>query len=107
MIELKAGAMDRVITIESVAVTLSDAGDTIETWSTVITTRAELIQSSAKEFMKSFGAASVTTCIFRTRWLDNITLANRVNYSGTYYLIKEIGEIGRRRGLELRCVAQP
>jgi SPP1 family predicted phage head-tail adaptor len=107
MITLQAGKMDRVITLQRVAVTVDDYGATHEAWTDLLTVHAQLIQSDAKEFIKAFGAAFVTTCIFRTRYVDGITLADRVTYGGTIYLIKEIGEIGRRRGLELRCVAQP
>jgi head-tail adaptor len=107
MIQLRAGAMDRVITIQGVVVSIDAFGSTAETWSDLITTRAQLITSSAKEFIHDYGASSVTTSIFRTRYVPDITLANRVLYDGGTYLLKEIAEIGRRRGLELRCVQQP
>jgi SPP1 family predicted phage head-tail adaptor len=107
MIILRAGAFDRVITIQSVTVTFDDLGETVETWADIITTHAQLIKSSAKEFIQAFGATSIATSIFRIRWIPGITLANRVSYETNLYLVKEIAEIGRRRGLELRCVQQP
>lgn len=106
MIQLRAGAMDRVITIERVTITQDGFGATQEAWAPVITVHAQLIQATAKEFIRAFGAASVATCIFRIRYVAGLTLADRVTYEGQHYRIKEIGEIGRRRGLELRCVEQ-
>jgi SPP1 family predicted phage head-tail adaptor len=103
---LRAGAMDRIITIERMAATVDDFGATHEAWSPLITVHAQLIQSTAKEFIRDFGAASVTTCVFRIRYVAGLTLADRVTYDGKSYDVKEIGEIGRRRGLELRCVQQ-
>ncbi|MGY4499400.1 hypothetical protein ACVWYH_003331 [Bradyrhizobium sp. GM24.11] len=38
---------------------------------------------------------------FRTRWLDGVTLENRVTYDGQQYQITQIKELGRRRGLDL------
>lgn len=107
MIFLRSGAFDRVITIQQSTVTEDDFGATQEAWTDVVTTHAQMINSSAKEFIKDFGAASVATCIFRIRYISGLTLANRVAYDGGIYLMKEIAEIGRRRGLELRCVQQP
>lgn len=43
--------------------------------------------------------------IFRIRWLDGITNADRIVYGGVNHNLKEVKEIGRRKGLELRCVA--
>jgi len=107
MITLRAGAMDRTVIIQQVAVLLDDFGDPQETWADLVTVRAQLINSSAKEFIKAFGASSVATAIFRIRYIPGLTLANRITYDGGVYLMKEIAEIGRRRGLELRTVQQP
>ncbi|MCB1522490.1 MAG: phage head closure protein [Rhodoblastus sp.] len=107
MINLRSGAFDRVVTIERMTTTVDDYGAPQQAWVPVIAVHAQLIQATAKEFIRDFGAASVATCIFRIRYVAGITLADRVVYDGGDYHIKEVAEIGRRRGLELRCVLQP
>jgi SPP1 family predicted phage head-tail adaptor len=107
MIFLRSGAFDRVITIERATTAEDDYGAAQQSWAPVITVHAQLVQATAKEFMRDFGAASVATRIFRIRYVAGITLADRVSYEGAAYRIKEIAELGRRRGLELRCVQQP
>jgi SPP1 family predicted phage head-tail adaptor len=102
---MRAGNLDRIITIERVTTTVDDYGTPVEGWATVATLRAELIQSSAQEFIRAYGATTDTIAIFRTRFLDGVTTADRVTYASRAYDLKEIKEIGRREGLELRCIA--
>lgn len=65
--------------------------------------RAQIIQANTEEFIRAWGASSETIMIFRTRWLDDVLLSDKVRHEGTDYNLKEIKPIGRRRGLELRC----
>lgn len=102
---MRAGKLDRIIVIERVTTTVDEYGTPQEGWATVATLRAELIQSSAQEFIRAYGASTDTIVIFRTRYLDGVTTADRVTYAGQPYDLKEVKEIGRREGLELRCVA--
>ena len=41
--------------------------------------------------------------MFQIRYLAGITTADRVTFDGATYDIDEIAELGRKRGLELRC----
>jgi SPP1 family predicted phage head-tail adaptor len=100
---MRAGLLDRTITIERVSNGTSDSGAVAETWSPLVTLRAQLVQSGTEEFQRAFGASSETAVIFRTRYVAGITLADRVSYGSAVHNIVEIKEIGRRRGLELRC----
>lgn len=102
---MRAGNLDRIITIDRVTTVVDDYGTPVEGWATVATLRAELIQSSAQEFIRAYGATTDTIAIFRTRFLDGVTTADRVTYASRAYDVKEIKEIGRRAGLELRCIA--
>lgn len=72
---------------------------------TVATMRAQIIEESTDEFIRNYGASTERLRIFRTRWLDGVTLADQIRHDGIDFNIKQIKEIGRRRGLELRCVA--
>ena len=102
---MRAGLLDRVITINSVTTTVDAFGTQIETWAAFATMRAQLLQRSTDEFMlKDFGDDTKIIVAFRTRWLDGVTLAMQVAYNGATYRITEIKEIGRREALELRCL---
>lgn len=99
---MRAGKLDRIITIQSFTNTVNEYGTPIETWTDVATLRAQIIQSSTEEFLTG-GASDETVVIFRTRFLPGVTGASRVLYQGGEFNIREVKEIGRRVGLELRC----
>ncbi len=103
---MRAGKLDKTITIQHFTSTVDDFGTPIETWANVATVRAQLIQSTTEEFMRSFGQSSETAAIFRIRYLDSIATTDRVSFSGQLYDIKEVKELGRREGLDLRCMAR-
>ncbi|GLT01491.1 hypothetical protein GCM10007897_28850 [Sphingobium jiangsuense] len=102
---MRAGRLDRTITIERVTTTVDDFGTPISGWATVATIRAQRIQATTEEFMRSFGASTETAVIFRIRHMDGLTLADRVKEGSAVFDLKEIKELGRREGLELRTVA--
>lgn len=102
---MRAGKLDRSITIERQTETVTPSGGVVTAWTVLATVRAEIVQQSASEFLTGFGEAETGTAIFRIRYLVGITTADRITYEGTAYNIKEVAEIGRRRGLELRAVA--
>lgn len=102
---MRAGKLDREITIQRFTSTVDDDGTPVQDWTDVATVRAEIVQASTEEFIRGFGASDETVIIFLTRWLDGITNADRIVYVGNSHNIKETKEIGRRKGLELRCVA--
>lgn len=94
---LNIGALNRRITIERRAVSRA--------WEPLCTVWAELLQQSANEYLTGFGEAEAGSVVFRVRYRPGITTADRVTYAGTAYNLKEINEVGRRDGLELRGVA--
>lgn len=101
---MRAGKLDRTITIQGFTTVIDDLGTPVETWTDKATLRAQLIQSSTEEFIRSYGASDETVIIFRTRWIAGVTNADRIQYEGDVFNIKETKEIGRRKGLELRAV---
>jgi SPP1 family predicted phage head-tail adaptor len=104
---MRAGKLDQTIEIRrQVNDAVDPYGNPVPgTISTVATMRAQIIQASTEEFIRGWGANSEAVMIFRTRWFDDVTLADGVRHDGVDYNLKEIKPIGRRRGLELRCVA--
>ena|SRR5689334_13571407 len=100
---MRAGQMDRTVRIERVTTSQNDSGAVGETWSTFATMRAQLVQVSTTDFQRAFGASTESSILFRTWFVDGITLADRLIYNTVPFRLKEIKEIGRRKGLELRC----
>lgn len=101
---MRAGRLDSVIVIERAGTPVIDAdGVPQETWDDLMTLRAQIIQASTEEYIRSYGASDETVTIFRTRYVAGITNADRVRFEGQTYDIKEFKELGRGKGLEIRC----
>lgn len=103
---MRAGNLDRSIDLERLTETVQPSGAVVTTWTKIATVRAEIVQQSATEFLTGFGEAESGTIVFRIRYVPDLTTADRVTYAGAACDLKEIKEIGRRRGLELRAVAR-
>lgn len=99
---MRSGALDRTIRIQAVAYEDDGTGNQIETWTDLAVVRAQLLQASTEEFQRSWGTSSEPTYVFRVRWLNGVTLGHRIIHDGIIREIKEIKEIGRRKGLEIR-----
>jgi SPP1 family predicted phage head-tail adaptor len=102
---MRAGKLDKSITIQRQSETVNAAGSVLKTWADLATMRSEIVQQTATEFLTGYGTAENGTIIFRIRYQPGITTADRVSYAGSVYEIEEIKEIGRRRSLELRGVS--
>lgn len=100
---MRAGKLDRTIKIQGFTNTVNEYGTPVQDWTDKATLRAQIIQSSTEEFIKG-GAVDETVIVFRTRWLAGVTTADRIEYEGQAFNLKETKEIGRRKALELRAV---
>lgn len=102
---MRAGKLDKSISIDRLSRTVNDYGTEVEAWAPVATVRAQLVQASTEEFMRSAGSISETAVVFRVRYREDLATSDRVTHQGQAYDVKEIKELGRRAGLDLRCVA--
>jgi SPP1 family predicted phage head-tail adaptor len=103
---MRSGSMDRTIRIDAyIPDAVNDYGTVAPSWSAMATVRAQVIEANTEEFIRAFGASDETVIVFRTRFLADVTTSHRVHYRGANYDIKQVKEIGRRKGLELRAVA--
>lgn len=100
---MRAGKLDKTIELQRHTVAVDDYGTPTEGWATVATIRAQVLQSSTEEFLRSFGTTSDTAIIFRIRHMDGLTPTDRVLFDGKAYDLKAVKELGRRAGLDLRC----
>lgn len=101
---MRAGKLDKTIVIERRQDAIGPYGEQYVTWLPVATMRAQIVKGSTEEFIRGQGATTETSITFRMRWLDGVTTEHRVTYDGAAYDIKEFREVGRRRGLDIRCV---
>jgi head-tail adaptor len=86
---MEAGKLDRTITVQRLIQAVAPSGAVSKTWSNL-----------------SFGEAARQTVVFLVRWHPSpITTGDRILYAGRTYDLKEIVEIGRRKGWQLRAVA--
>lgn len=102
---MRAGSLDRTITVQRLAETRDEYGGTSTGWTDVATVRAQLIEQATSDFMQGAGEEARRIAVFRCRWIAGLTNADRVMFEGLAYDVEQVKEIGRRRGVELRCRA--
>ncbi|MDW5313775.1 phage head closure protein [Rhizobium sp. PL01] len=102
---MRAGKLDKTISIERAGTVVDDYGTPTEGWATIATVRAQIIQQTTQEFLAAPGTNAETATVFRIRHRDGLQVADRITYAGRAFDLKEVKELGRREGLDLRCVA--
>ena len=100
---IQSGKLDRQVLIEREFEEVAPSGAVSKVWAAVATVRAQRVQQTAKEYLSGFGEADAGGAVFRIRYLAGIATADRVTCDGVTYDIDEIAELGRKRGLDLRC----
>ena len=101
---MRAGDMDRRVTIQERHIVYDSYGAPQETWADLATVWAEVRQEGGREFFSTPGVQSERKVIFRMRWMDGITVLHQVLYAGREHNIHQVRELGRRNGLELHTV---
>lgn len=102
---MRAGKLDRTITLQRSTQTVTAAGTPAVTWSDFANVRAELMAGSVAETGQPFGEADNVTQTFLIRYRADLSTKDRVLYAGRAFDLVGIREIGRRRALELQCEA--
>lgn len=103
---MRAGKLDQTIGVYKYTHTGEDPyGAPQFGWVKAIDLRAQRVETSTEEFFRTYGVTSETLTVFRTRYYPGVTPADQIRHDGLEYNIREIKPIGRRRGLEFRCVA--
>ena len=98
---MKAGRLDRKITIEDYTITTNDYGEEEKTWSTWATVWAEKRDKKGREYFEQSGEYTEQQTVFKVRYRDGVKATMRIKYDGTTYDIVSVAELGRREGLEL------
>jgi head-tail adaptor len=108
MTPFRAGKLDRSITILSVSETIDAYGAPVELWTYFGDYRAELVVeahgSVTSQTVKEGGAVDSIESIFtfRTRWINGLTVAERLQYDCEDFDIIGLIEIPRCRGWEIK-----
>lgn len=102
---MRAGRMDRRITIQQSDSTRTALGDPNGSWTTLASVWAEVVPTSGREYTNGAAEQRVASRVtrFRIRYLAAAAADTqlRVLYNGQTYDIQHIAEIGRRQGLDL------
>ena len=102
---MRAGDLDRRISIERFTSTVSDTGEPIETWTNLATRWAKVDQQSGREFFAAPQEVSERKVVFRIRWIEGLTVRDRVICDGAVHDIVEVRRLGRKEGVELHTTA--
>lgn len=102
---IRSGKLDRTITLQRKAETISPAGTVSDAWADFATVRAELLRAAYADQATKPGEGQGAAIAFRLRYVAGVSTADRLLYDGQPYGIKTVHEFGRRRFLEIECEA--
>lgn len=103
---LRAGDLDRRVTIQRAAVLTNDLGEEVPTWSEHATVWAQVVPVSDGERWRAAEVGAAVTTRFRIRWGFGVTPEDRIAYDGRIYDVTGVKEIGRREGQEITASAR-
>lgn len=98
---MRAGKMDRLITLQAFTTTQNDYGEPVETWTTLASVWSERVPLSGREAFVADQIAALSLVKFRIRYRSDVNTKIRIIDAGEYYDIRSVGLIGRNDGLEL------
>lgn len=105
---MRAGNLDRRITIQRKSVTQSDSGDEVVTWVDGATVWAEKINVRGQERFAAQQIVGHSVLTFKIRWSETVkelTSEHRILFDGRYYDITDVREPKRREEIEFDCYA--
>lgn len=102
---MPAGRLDRRVTLQRPVEIQDSAGAVTLSWITDVTVWAGRRDIRAREFIAADTTIADTEAVFTIRWHSAVRVRWRLLENDRSYDITGIAEIGRREGLELRCVA--
>jgi SPP1 family predicted phage head-tail adaptor len=104
---LKAGHLNRSVTLQVKTTTQTATGYPEETWSDVATVRARRLDVGGQERIQAERELASRTAKFLIRWREGVTAEHRLKEGDQVWDIEGIAEMGRREALEITAVAQP
>lgn len=107
---LRAGDLDRRITIQRASATRDALNNPIPAWSDLAEVKASKREVSDAERRAAQENAAEISTRFQIHWSPTVADINpkdRVIYDAIVHEIVAVKELGRRQGLEISCVARP
>lgn len=87
---VKAGRLNKKITIQETTQTQNSYGEVIDAWSTYAFIWASVEPTSGREFMAAQQINSEITIAFRTRYLSGVTAKMRISWDGRLFDIESV-----------------
>lgn len=107
---MRAGKLDRRITIEAKATTRGLSGEVVESWSPIAVVWAGRRDVRAGERFAADQTIAEVDTVFTVRFapalVDLRPDLHRVRCEGQTFALHGVAQIGRRVGLELACAAR-
>lgn len=102
---MRAGSLDRRVTIESKTVTRDDYGAEVVSWSTFAEVWAEVRDVNATERVADQIRTLTRLTMIKTRYVSGVTsdMRIRLNEDGRVLAIVSMAQIGRRLGWSFAC----
>lgn len=102
---MRAGPLDRRITLQRPIDVQDESGAVTHAWTPVAEIWAQRQDLRAREYVSANTTLAEVEAVFRIRHRDDVAPRWRVLEGGKVFEISGITQLGRRDGLELRCVA--
>ena len=102
---MRAGKLDRRITIRRYTTTRNDFGEDIRAWSDVATVWAQQRPNRGAERFAAQQIVGSRVLTFHIRYRADLTTADRIYYNDREYNIVDVREIGRRVVTEFDATA--
>ncbi len=99
---MRAGQLDRLITIEQPTETTDDYGAPTVVWMPFAQVWANVRYDNGTEYFASGQMNTRIDAVFKIRYLSGITTKMRVSYDGEYFDILEKRPLGRNEGFDLK-----
>jgi SPP1 family predicted phage head-tail adaptor len=98
---MRAGRLDRRVTLQSRVLTRNSQGEEVVTYTDLGDVWAEKQDLRGREYFTAQQVSADISTRWRIRYVEGLTALNRLVYEGINYDIQHVAEIGRREGLEL------
>lgn len=106
---MRAGELDRRVTLQRAAVTRDELNNPVETWSDLVTVWAKYEPVSDGEKFRAGERASEIGARFTVRYssqVADLSPKDRLIFAGRTYAITRVKEVGRRVALEITVVGR-
>jgi SPP1 family predicted phage head-tail adaptor len=103
---MQAGRLDRRVEIQRRTQTQESNGEYVYTWATIATVWATVKDLRGAEFFSARQTNAEVTTRFYVRWIEGVTVLDRILYEGRVYDIAQVSEMARRQGLDILAIAK-